>query len=275
MPDPTGVPLTAGPTGFQDRTALVVGGSRGLGRAVAIALAREGCRVLAVGRSQPALREVAMAAGARGLSLATARGDVTKEAVARRLVRLAAAGGAPRRRKGSGAARGEGARGSAPDILVHAVGDYWEGPFSALTPERWESLVRSNVTSAITVLRAALPGMRRRRYGRILLFGVAGGDAPRATGRAHAYRAAKIALLTLARSVAHEEAENGITVNVILPGVIQTRGLPAPWRSAAGKIPARRLGSPREIARAALFLLAEESGYITGSALHVSGGYLL
>jgi 3-oxoacyl-[acyl-carrier protein] reductase len=158
---------------------------------------------------------------------------------------------------------------------VHAVGDYWEGPFSALTPKRWESLVRSNVTSAITVLRAALPGMRRRRYGRILLFGVAGGDAPRATGRAHAYRAAKLALLTLARSIAVEEAENGITVNVILPGVIQTRGLPAPWRSAAAKIPARRLGSPKEIARAALFLLSEESGYITGSALHVSGGYLL
>ncbi len=272
MPDPTGAPLTAGPTGFQDRTALVVGGSRGLGRAVAIALAREGCRVLAAGRSQEGLRDAAMAAGARGLSLATARGDVTKEAVARRLVRLAAAGGVSRRRKGRGASR---SRGSAPDILVHAVGDYWEGPFSALTPERWESLVHSNVTSAITVLRAALPGMRRRRYGRILLFGVAGGDAPRATGRAHAYRAAKIALLTLARSVAHEEAENGITVNVILPGVIQTRGLPASWRSAAAKIPARRLGSPKEIARAALFLLAEESGYITGSALHVSGGYLL
>jgi NAD(P)-dependent dehydrogenase (short-subunit alcohol dehydrogenase family) len=257
------------PMGFQDRTALVVGGSRGLGRAVAIALAREGCRVLAAGRSKEALQDSAWAAEARGLKLATARGDVTSEAVARRLVRLAAAGS----RRGT--KRASRTHGLAPDILVHAAGDYWEGPFSKLTPEIWESLVRSNVTSAISVLRAALPGMRRRRYGRILFFGVAGGDAPRATGRAHAYRAAKLALLTLARSVAHEEAEHGITVNVILPGVIQTRGTLPRWANAAGKIPARRLGSPGEIARAALFLLAEESGYITGSALHVSGGYLL
>src|SRR5262245_22407795 len=163
-------PPIAGPMGFQDRTALVVGGSRGLGRAVAIALAREGCRVLAAGRSPEALRETAMAAEARGLRIATARGDATREAVARRLVRLAAAGG-----RGSGGARGAARR--APDILVHAAGDYWEGPISALTPERWEELVHSNVTSAIAVLRAALPGMRRQRYGRVLLFGVAGGDA--------------------------------------------------------------------------------------------------
>jgi NAD(P)-dependent dehydrogenase (short-subunit alcohol dehydrogenase family) len=155
------------------------------------------------------------------------------------------------------------------------VGDYWEGPVSRLTGERWEALARSNVTSAIHAIQEALPGMRRRRYGRILLFGVAGGDAPRAAPRAHAYRAAKVALLTLARSVAHEEAANGITVNMILPGVIRT-GIPA-RRAAllAGRIPARRLGTPQEVARAALFLLADESGYITGSALTLSGGYLL
>ena len=264
---PVGSPVGF-PMGFQERTALVVGGSRGLGRAVAIALAREGCRVLAAGRTKETLQDAAWAAEARGLTLATARGDVTREAVARRLVRLAATGS----RRGKRAPR---AHGSAPDILVHAAGDYWEGPFSKLTPAIWESLVRSNVTSAISVLRAALPGMRRRRYGRILLFGVAGADAPRATGRAHAYRAAKLALLTLARSVAREEAEHGITVNVILPGVIRTHGLPPGWAGASARIPARRLGSPGEIARAALFLLAEESGYITGSALHVSGGYLL
>ena len=99
---------------------------------------------------------------------------------------------------------------------MHAAGDYWEGTFGSLTPERWEALVRSNVTSALAAMQATLPGMRRRRYGRILLFGVAGADAPRAAGRAHAYRAAKIALLTLARSVAQEEAEHGITVNLLL-----------------------------------------------------------
>ncbi len=163
-----------------------------------------------------------------------------------------------------------------PDILVHAVGDYWEGPLARLSERTWELLVRSNLTSALLALQEALPAMRRRRHGRILLFGVAGGDTPRAAPRAHAYRAAKIALLTLARSVAQEEAEHGVTVNVILPGVIRTDSTP---RSRAAqllsRIPARRLGTPQEIARAALFLLAPESGYITGSALLVSGGYLL
>ncbi|HYJ33361.1 MAG TPA: SDR family oxidoreductase [Candidatus Binatia bacterium] len=257
-------------TGFQGRTALVVGGSRGLGRAVAIALAREGCRVLAVGRSAVSLAALRETAAARGLSLRTARGDVTRPGTAQRLVRLAGAG-----------AGGRGGRGrlghAAPDIVVHAAGDYWEGPLRALTPERWEALVRSNVTGAVALLHAALPAMRRRRFGRVLLFGVAGGDTPRAASLAHGYRAAKIALLTLARSAAQEEAEHGITVNVILPGVIRTPGTPARWAAAAAsaKIPARRLGTPGEVARAALFLLAEESGYITGAALPVSGGYLL
>jgi NAD(P)-dependent dehydrogenase (short-subunit alcohol dehydrogenase family) len=264
MPRTVAAPLDSG---FQGRSALVIGGSRGLGRAVALALAREGCRVLAAGRSAGPLAELREAAAARGLRLRTARGDAAREATARRFVRLA----------GGLSDRGERGGRSAPDIVVHAAGDYWEGPLPALTTERWEALVRSNVTSAVAVLRAALPGMRRRRFGRVLFFGVAGGDAPRAAGRAHAYRAAKIALLTIARSAAQEEAEHGITVNVILPGVIRTPGTPARWAAAAAaaRIPARRLGTPGEVARAALFLLAEESGYITGTALHVSGGYLL
>ena len=242
---------------FSGRSALVIGGSRGLGRAVALALSREGARVLATGRNRAALEELGAIARARGTPLLSLRSDAEKKTQVRAAFRRAASsiGG--------------------PDLLVHAAGDYWEGPFRRLTGERWEALVRSNVTSAIHSIQEALPGMRRRRYGRILLFGVAGADAPRAAGRAHAYRAAKLALLTLARSVAQEEAPNGITVNVILPGVIQTGRLPKGASALASRIPARRLGTPREVARAALFLLSEESGYITGSALTISGGYLL
>ncbi|HEX7079114.1 MAG TPA: SDR family oxidoreductase [Candidatus Eisenbacteria bacterium] len=248
---------TATRTGFDGRAALVIGGSRGLGRAVAVALAEEGARVLAVGREPGPLAELAAMARTRGLPLRAARGDATRRERVRALLRRAA-GRAP-----------------APDVLVVAAGDYWEGPFDALDAERLDALVRSNLTPAVTAVAAALPGMRRRRYGRILLFGVAGGDVPRAAPRAHAYRAVKLALLTLARSVAQEEAANGITVNVLLPGIIRTPGLPRRLASLARSIPARRLGAPREIARAALFLLAEESGYVTGAALHVSGGYLL
>ena len=144
-----------------------------------------------------------------------------------------------------------------------------------LTAARWEALVRSNVTIPLIAMHEALPGMRRRRYGRILLFGVAGADAIRSAPRAHAYRAAKTALLTLARSVAHEEAPHGITVNVIQPGIMRTGMSGRQAAALARKIPARRLGTPNEIARAALFLLSQESGYITGAALTVSGGYLI
>jgi len=247
-----------GPEGrFSGRSALVVGGSRGLGRAVALALAREGARVLATGRDPDALAELRAIAKARGLSLRTLRSNAEKRDRVRSAFRHAAStvGG--------------------PDLLVHAVGDYWEGPLSRLTGERWEALLRSNVTSAIYSIQEALPGMRQRRYGRILLFGVAGGDAPRAAHRAHAYRAAKVALLTMARSVAQEEAPNGITVNMILPGVIRSSPARKTVAALARQIPARRLGTPQEVARAALFLLAHDSGYITGSALALSGGYLL
>jgi gluconate 5-dehydrogenase len=239
--------------GVSGRRALGIGGSRGLGRAVALSLAGAGASVVAVGRSARRLTELRAVARARGVAVAVVRADASRPASLRRLL----------------------GRAAGPDLLVVAAGDYWEGPISRLTDARWKALVHSNVSLALAAVREALPGMRRRRYGRILLFGVAGAETPRAAPRAHAYRAAKIALLTLARSIAHEEAGNGITVNVILPGVIQT-GLP-PRRAAAfaRKIPAGRLGAPSEIARAALFLVAEESGYITGAALPVAGGYLL
>ena len=230
-----------------------MGGSRGLGRAVSLALAAAGARVLAAGRGASPLAELRAIARARGLTLRTARADASRAAGARRLVTLA----------------------SGPDLLVVAAGDYWEGPVSRLTAERWEALARSNVSVALTSIQAALPGMRRRRYGRILLFGVAGGEYPRAASRAHAYRASKTALLTLARGIAQEEAPHGITVNLISPGIIRSGGQSRASAALARKVPAGRLGAPREIARAALFLLAEESGYITGSNVIVSGGYLI
>jgi 3-oxoacyl-[acyl-carrier protein] reductase len=244
------------PGGVSGRAALVVGGGRGLGRAVAIALAESGARVLAVGRTPKPLEELRDLARSRRLALKVARGDAGRAATVRSW--LGHAGGDER----------------APDILVIAAGDYWEGPFSKLTIELWEALLHSNTTVPLTVLQEALPLMRRRRYGRILLFGVAGGEGPRAAARAHAYRATKVALLTLAKSLAREEAPHGITVNAILPGIIRP-AFSGREADLARRIPAGRLGTPREVARAALFLLAEESGYITGAALPVTGGYLL
>jgi len=258
--------------GVSDRLALVLGGGRGLGRAIALARAEGGADVLVVGRSAARLSDLKAVAAAKGFPIRTARADASRP---KRLKALVGEAGRSRRPRGRAAASRVRAGRGGPDILVIATGDYWEGPLATLTGERWEALAHSNVSIAIDALRATLPGMRRRRYGRVLLFGVAGGEGPRAAPRAHAYRAAKLALLTLARSAAQEEAPFGITINVILPGIIQT-GIP-PRRAArlASRIPAGRLGTPREIARVATFLLAEESGYLTGAAIPVAGGYLL
>jgi 3-oxoacyl-[acyl-carrier protein] reductase len=255
MSDPT----TPGREGrFAGQSALVLGGSGGLGRAVALALAAEGARVMAVGRRGAALAELRAIARAKGLAVRTLRADAARRGHLRDVF--------ARARRSIGG----------PDILVHAIGDYWEGPLGRLKEGTWEGLLRSNLTSALLALQEALPGMRRRRYGRVLLFGVAGADHPRAAPRAHAYRAVKTALLSLARSVAQEEAEHGVTINVLLPGAIRTESV-SRSRAAqlAARVPARRLGRPQEVARAALFLLAPEAGYITGAALHVSGGWLL
>src|SRR3989442_3926664 len=111
--------------------------------------------------------------------------------------------------------------------------------------------------------------MRRRRYGRILLFGVVGADVPRAAPRAHAYRAAKVALLTLARSVAQEEAANGITVNTILPGEIRTGTVTRSSALLARRIPGRRLGTPQEVAPAAIFLLSHDPASLTDPRFHL------
>jgi 3-oxoacyl-[acyl-carrier protein] reductase len=243
--------------GVNGRSALVIGGSKGIGRAITLALAESGARVTALAREAGPLRELEAVARAHRLAIVTARGDASKAPTVRRALKLAAAG----------------ARGL--DILVIAPGDYWEGPTRRLTVERWEALARSNVSIPLLAMQEALPGMRRQRYGRILVFGVAGGDVPKPAGHAHAYRAAKLALLTLAKTFAHEEARHGITVNTILPGVIRS-GRPTPREALLlERIPAGRFGSAREVARAALFLVAEESGYITGAALPVSGGFLI
>jgi len=245
-------------TGFHGRSAIVIGGSRGLGRAVALALARDGARVLAVGRTAGPLAELRSIAAARELSIATARADALRPARVRALLRRA------------------GGKAAAPDILVHAAGDYWEGPLSRLTRERWDALVASNLTSALVALREALPGMRRRRYGRILLFGVAGGDAPRAAARAHAYRALKTALLGLARSVALEEAKNGITVNCVTPAAVRTPIFEQVPQShidyMLAKIPMGRFGTVEEIAATVTWACTEDCSFTTGAVFDLSGG---
>ena len=241
--------------------ALVAGASRGIGKAAALRLAREGWDLALVSRprSSKALQGVAgrcRRSGARVLPLRAdlavpEKADFVASEVLWVFHRI--------------------------DALVHCVGDYAESGLRRQSTEEWERLFLSNVHSAFYLARAALGPMRKQRRGRVVFFGMAGVSALRPRRSCAAYAAAKAALLSYARSLSLEEAPNGITVNVVSPGVIPHEGShpSARRRSLLRSIPAGRPGRPEEVAAAVSFLLSPEASYITGSEIPISGGWML
>jgi NAD(P)-dependent dehydrogenase (short-subunit alcohol dehydrogenase family) len=162
------------------------------------------------------------------------------------------------------------------DVLVHAVGEYWSGALVAIGAEDVELLFSSNVSSSVRVFDAARPHLRASR-GNALFFGVAGLSGLRGRRESAAYAAAKSALLVLVRSWALEEAQHGVRVNLLSPGIVPHEGAAPdtldPKRQA--RIPAGRAGTPEEVAEAALFLCSEAARYTTGADLPVAGGWML
>lgn len=164
------------------------------------------------------------------------------------------------------------------DVLVHAAGPFLKDrtPIAELGPDGWRQMIDANLDSAYYLLRAALPEMRRRRFGRVVLFAFAAADgAPAWPGRA-AYAAAKSGLVSLARSLALEEAPHGVTVNVICPGDIVEPWKERPIRAARAVedegTPLGRPGTGEDVARAVAFLCEDDSDFVTGSLLQVTGG---
>jgi 3-oxoacyl-[acyl-carrier protein] reductase len=240
-----------------ERVALVTGATRGIARGIALDLARQGWAVAVSFRTSAGAaegtRRAIEAAGARALALEADPGDAAQ---ARALV-----------------ARVESAWGRV-DAVVHGAGPYHDGPLLEETPERWRETFRQNLDPLLFLAQAAAPGMRARRWGRILGLGLATADRLAAQPNVTAYYLAKASLLGLVRSLAKVLAPDGITVNAVSPGILETPGYPRPDLDALlQRIPAGHLGQVDDVVAAARFLLSDEAGYVTGANIHVSGGW--
>jgi 3-oxoacyl-[acyl-carrier protein] reductase len=239
------------------RVALVTGASRGIGRAVAVALANAGCRV-AVGFGGDA------AGGAETLAMVTATGrtgltigiDVADAAAVDAAFTAVEAELGP------------------VEILVNNAGITRDGLLARMSDDQWAAVLDTNLGGAFHTIRRATPKMMRARFGRIVNVSSVSGHLG-APGQAN-YSAAKAGLLGLSRAVARELASRNVTCNVVAPGPIvtaMTDGLPDEWRAAMeATVPLGRLGTPEEVAAVVAFLCSDAAAYVTGALVPVDGG---
>ncbi len=250
-----GRPMAVGEPG--GRVALITGGARGIGRAIGLDLAGAGWAVAFCYRtSEAAAAETRAAIEALGRPALAVRADVSDPEAAEGLVR-----------------RVEAAWGRI-DALVHCAGPYHRVELLQETPAGWREMIDNNLHPVFYVSRAAVPGMQARRWGRIVAFSMASADQLTAQPGITAHYIAKAGILVLVRSLARVLAPHGITVNAISPGFIDSgSAAPAELAAMVPRIPAGRVGRVEDVVAAARFLLSEEARYVTGTNIHVSGGW--
>ncbi len=238
------------------RTALVTGASRGIGRASALLLARQGARVVAAARNEALLGEVVAEIRSAG------------GAACPFVLDLADHDALP------GAVRTLHDDFAAVDILVNNAGITADNLLARMTLEQWQQVVDVNLTGAFLLTKAVVRGMMRRRFGRVISISSVAGVLGNA-GQAN-YAASKAGLIGFSKSLARELLSRGITVNVIAPGFIETDMTAALGADAGQRFLEQhgivRLGTVDDIAAAVLYLASDEAGYVTGEVLNVSGG---
>lgn len=245
---------------LKNRVALVTGGSRGIGKEIALTLGRAGASVAVAyhtnkSAAQKAVEELRRT-GVASMSVATdvtdpARVKEMVESVTKQFARL--------------------------DILVNNVGDFEWKAVSDSTVDEWQHMLTSNLLSVLYTSKAALPTMRQHRWGRMVNLGAVGAERAFGQAKISAYSAAKAGLVAFSRSLALEEARFGITVNVVNPAIIddQELSLEEAERVHDARFPAGRPATARDVAEAVRFFASEEASFITGQVLNVSGGWML
>ena len=245
---------------FDGRVALVTGAAQGIGRAIAAALAEAGADVHLADIDADGVAETARAIGATAHAA-----DLGAPAAAQALVRAIVSAD------------------DGLDLLVHAAGGVRGQvgrPIEDIAEEDWRAIFAANVDAGFFLAQAAAPVMRQAGYGRIVTISSGAGLRPSLTG-IQAYASAKHALVGLTKQLAWEFGPHGITVNSVAPGFVRSNPAterqwqsygPEGQRRLVEAIHTRRLGTPADIAHAALFFLSEQAGWITGQVLSVDGG---
>lgn len=231
------------------KVALVTGAGKGLGREIALSLAdmTAGVAVHYL-KNRMAAEETARLIRQKGKASFIVRADLTREKEAAALIRNI------EQRLGR------------VDILVNNVGPILMKPWTELTAADWDQMFRANVESAFFCLKAALPGMRERKWGRIINIGYSRAEQLAAFPTITAYAAAKTSLLILTRTAAVAEAGSGVTINMVSPGLLEGGRLPSGL-----KIEKMVLGMFADVAKAVCFLASDEARAIKGTNLIVAG----
>jgi 3-oxoacyl-[acyl-carrier protein] reductase len=249
-----------GPFSLRGRVAVVTGGSRGLGLAIARVFAAAGAAQVLVARDgeRLAAAAAAVAAAVSGADVDVLAADVSGAGVSERVVARALE------------------RFGRLDILVNNAGIGFSGPLAAVSDATWRAVLDVDLGAPFALCRAAAPAMRAQRWGRIVNVASISGQ----TGGLRAsvaYSAAKAGLIGMTKTLARDLGADGVTVNAIAPGQIETdMGSLGPADRAAveARIPLGRLGRPEDVGYAALYLASEAAGYVTGHTLDVNGGIL-
>ena len=246
---------------LEGRTAVVTGGSRGIGKAISAALHVAGATVVVAdideGSAKQTADELADVYGRASGAFVDVSDKDSISALARQTL------------KSYGKV----------DILVNNTGIMFRTRFPEISLEEWERTIRVNLTGAFLCTQSFVPGMKQSGYGRIVNISSSAGRSVSMLGGAH-YTASKAGLLGLTRAVAKEVAGWGITVNAVCPGLLDTAmaratTTPEELQKFLESFPLPRLGSPDEIGHLVVFLCSEDAAYITGASLDINGGDLM